>query len=141
MLNFVNSCPISYFTIAVERKRNESKIMLSSKISKAIAQFICKYQNLFYGFDKIIIYYDNGQAELSAILSTVFSIYFSNVEFRRAEPQKYQLLQATDFICTMELLKIKRQEKRLSRSEEQFFYKPNELKKAFLKALEKKKLL
>lgn len=84
------------------------------------------------------MYYDNGQAELSAILNAVFSIQFSNVEFRKAEPQRYRLLQAADFICTMELLKIKREEKRLSKSEEKFFYKPQELKKTFLKAVDKK---
>ena len=91
-------------------------------------------------FDKIIVYYDNGQIELSAILNAVFSIKFFNVEFRKAEPQKYRLLQAADFICSMELLRIKRQEKRLSKSEERFFYKPQELKKTFLKSVEKKKL-
>lgn len=45
-----------------------------------------------------------------------------------------------DFICSMELLRIKREEKRLSKSEEHFFYKPQELKKTFLKSVEKKKL-
>lgn len=99
-----------------------------------------KHQEFFVSFDKIIVYYDNGQSELSATLNAVFSIQFSNVEFRKAEPQKYRLLQATDFICSMELLKIKRDEKRLSKSEKKFFYKPQELKKAFLKSIEKKRL-
>ena len=93
------------------------------------------------GFDpQIIVYYDNGQIELGAILNTVFSIHFSNVEFRKAEPQKYRLLQAADFICSMELLKIKKIENRLSKSEKQFFYKPQELKKTFFKAIDKKQL-
>lgn len=35
--------------------------------------------------------------------------------------QKYRLLQAADFICSMELLKIKKNENRLSKSEKQFF--------------------
>lgn len=69
----------------------------------------------------MIVYYDNGQIELSAILNAVLSIQLNNVEFRKAEPQKYRLLQAADFICTMELLEIKRTEKRLSKSEEKFF--------------------
>ena len=92
------------------------------------------------GFEQITVYYDNGQSELSAILNAVFSIWFSNVEFRKAQPQKYRLLQAADFICTMELLRIKKDERRLSRSEGMFFYKPQELKKTFLRSLEKKKL-
>ena len=59
---------------------------------------------------------------------------------RKAEPQKNRLLQAADFICSMELLKIKKNENRLSKSEKQFFYKPQELKKTFFKAIDKKQL-
>ena len=59
---------------------------------------------------------------------------------RKAEPQKNRLLQAADFICSMELMKIKKNENRLSKSEKQFFYKPQELKKTFFKAIDKKQL-
>ena len=140
MLNFVNACPISYMTIVVDRKEAADKISLSGKLAKSINRAMNVHQEFFASFDKIIVYYDNGQNELSAILNAVFSIQFSSVEFRKAEPQKYRLLQAADFICSMELLKIKRDEKRLSKSEEKFFYKPQELKKTFLRSVEKKKL-
>lgn len=140
MLNFVNACPISCMTIVVDRREAVDKITLSGKLAKEINMVMNKHQEYFMSFDKIVVYYDNGQNELSAILNAVFSIQFSNVEFRKAAPQKYRLLQAADFICSMELLRIKRKEKRLSKSEEQFFYKPQELKKAFLKSTEKKRL-
>lgn len=140
MLNFVNSSPISYLTVVIDRKEAADKVALSGRLAKAIHMAISAHQDFFMSFDKIIVYYDNGQNELSAILNAVFSIQFSNVEFRKAAPQKYRLLQAADFICSMELLRIKRDEKRLSKSEEKFFYKPQELKKTFLKSIEKKKL-
>ena len=140
MLNFVNRCPLSYLTVIVDRREATDKIALSGKLAKAINSALSKHIEFFSDFDKIIIYYDNGQVELSTILNAVFSIQFLNVEFRKAEPQKYRLLQAADFICSMELLRIKRDEKRLSRSEECFFYKPQELKKTFLKSVDKKKL-
>ena len=89
---------------------------------------------------KLIIYYDNGQRDLGAILSAVFSAHYSNVEFRKAAPQRYRLLQVADFICSMELLRIKRNENRLSNSEKMFFYKPQELKKTFLKAIDRKNI-
>ena len=140
MLNFVNGCPISYLTVIVDRREAADKVALSGKLAKAINRAMSEHMGYFSDFDKIIVYYDNGQVELSTILNAVFSIQFSNVEFRKAEPQKYRLLQAADFICSMELLRIKRDEKRLSKSEECFFYKPQELKKTFLKSIEKKKL-
>ena len=108
MLNFVNVCPIRYMTVVVDRKEAADKIKLSGKLAKEINTAFREYSDFFMEFDKVIVYYDNGQIELSAILNAVFSIYFSNVEFRKAEPQKYRLLQAADFICSMELLKTKK---------------------------------
>ena len=140
MLNFIASSPITYEVAIVNRKDAPDKISLSGRLGREISNVIEKHKAFFNSFDKIIVYYDNGQIELGAILNTVFSIHFSNVEFRKAEPQKYRLLQAADFICSMELLKIKKKENRLSKSEQQFFYKPQELKKSFFKTVDKKRL-
>lgn len=140
MLNFIASSPITYEVAIVKRKEAPDKISLCGRLGREISNVIEKHKAFFNSFDKIIVYYDNGQIELGAILNTVFSIHFSNVEFRKAEPQKYRLLQAADFICSMELLKIKKSENRLSKSERQFFYKPQELKKSFFKTVDKKRL-
>lgn len=140
MLNFVNACPVRYTTIIVNKHETPDKISLSGKLARKIRDVIENHMDYFLSFDKVIVYYDYGQIELSAILNAVFSVYFNSLEFRKAEPQKYRLLQAADFICSIELLKLKREEHRLSKSEEKFFYKPQELKKTFIKTIEKKKL-
>lgn len=140
MLYFYNKCDIYHDTVIVNRKEAADKISLSGRLSKEIAKMTARHSAYFNQFDKVIVYYDNGQAELSAILNAAFSILFNDVEFRKAEPQKYRLLQVADFVCSLELLKIKKDEKRLSKSEEKFFYKPQELKKPFLKSLEEKRL-
>lgn len=138
MLNFVMATPITYLTVCIDRKQAQDKVMLSGRLARAIGIAMREHIDYFNSFDRILVYYDNGQNELSSILNAVFSLLFSNVEFRKAEPQKYRLLQAADFICTIELLKIKQNEHRLSKSEEKFFYKPQELKKTFIKSIEKK---
>jgi len=140
MLYFYNKCDIYHDTVVVNRKEASDKIALSGRLSKEIARMIARHSSYFDQFDKVIVYYDNGQTELSAILNAVLSVLFNEVEFRKAEPQKYRLLQVADFVCSLELLKIKREEKRLSKSEEKFFYKPQELRKTFLKSLEDKRL-
>lgn len=140
ILNFYNKCPINHDSVVVNRKEAADKILLSGRLAKEIGKMIAKHQEYFASFDKIIVYYDYGQSELSSILNAVFSLLFNDVEFRKAEPQKYKLLQVADFICSMELLKIKRNEKRLSKSEEQFFYRPQELKKTFIASMDKKRL-
>lgn len=70
-------------------------------------------------------------------------LYFTNktrvlANNRKAMPQKYKLLQVADFICTIELLNIKRNSNTLNSSEKKFFYKSQELKKTFIKAINKK---
>ena len=140
IFNFAMKCPVHYYTIAIKRKEASDRVQLSGKLGKAINQMLNEHRDYVDSFDKVIVYYDNGQRELSSILNAIFSIQLSNVEFRRADPREYKLLQVADFFCTVELLKIKREESRLSKSEILFFYKPNELKKTFIKGIEKKKL-
>lgn len=85
------------------------------------------------------------KVELSGKLSKTISskinehiIFFS--EFRKSGPQNYVLLQAANFICTLELLKIKKSLNQLSKSEASFFYKLKELSKTFIKSIDKKQL-
>ena len=140
MLNFVIKCPIVHYTIKINKHDIVDNVALSGRIAKEIRLMLTKHDTFFRQYSQIIVYYDNGQTELSTVLNAVFSSYFAEVTFRKATPQQYRLLQATDFICTMELLKIKKQENRLTPSEQKFFYKPQELSKTFLKSLERKDL-
>ena len=133
-------CPIVFCTIAIKRKEASDRVQLSGKLGNAINQMLSEHMDFLKVFDKVIVYYDNGQRELGSILNAIFSIQLSNVEFRKAEPQKYRLLQVADFLCAIDLLKIKRDENRLSKCEKQFFYKPNELKKTFIKGISKKRM-
>jgi len=140
MLSFTLNCAITYETVIVNKKETNNKMALSKRLSAEIANILTTHRAFFEGFEKVIVYYDNGQSELGSILNTVFSLYFANVEFRKAEPQKYRLLQTADFICSLELLRLKWKENRLSNSEKKFFYKPQELKKVFFKAIDKKRM-
>lgn len=140
IFNFFNHIPITHKTFVIDRKIAKDKVSLSGEIGKQINAFIKDNYNYFSSFDLIQVFYDGGQIELSSILNTVFSIALTNVEFKKAQPQKYRLLQVADFICSLELLRIKFNEKRLSKWEKKFFYKPQELQKLFFKSIDKKRL-
>lgn len=139
ILNFLNHIPVLHKTFIIERKIAKDKVSLSGEIGKQINHFITSNYSYFTSFDLIRVYYDGGQVELSSILNAVFSVALTNVEFRKVQPQKYRLLQVADFICSLELLRIKWNEKRLSKWEKKFFYKSQELQKVFLKSIEKKR--
>lgn len=138
MLRFTMSCDISYFNIVVNKKEAYNKMKLSAKIAKLLSQFVRENLSYFVNFDKIIVYYDYGQQELGVIINTILSTMLSNVDFRHVSPKQYKLLQVADFICSMELLKQKRDNNLLTKSEKNFFYKPQELLKNYLKSVNKK---
>lgn len=113
---------------------------MTSRLSREIANILKEKEAYFQAFDEIIIYYDNGQTELSKILVSVFNALFPHVTFRRVCPADYKLFQAADLICTLKLLSLKAAGKSFSRSENEFFHSPKEFLKTYWKPICKKAL-
>ena len=113
---------------------------MTSKVSKALADVLRSNEDFWNSFDKVIIYYDNGQIELTKILTSVFSTLYTHVEFRKVKPVDYKLFQIADLICTMELLSEKAETNSFTRSEIEFFDNIRDFKKNYLKHLKKKSL-
>lgn len=137
MVAFIKNCGIEYKCFSVEKKQTEDAVDLSGKISKQISSFFREEYNWFLSFDTVKVYYDNGQIELSRILSAVFNVIFSHVEFRKVLPKDYKLFQAADMICTMELLSLKLKNEGLSKSELTFFGNTRDLKRNYLRQIKK----
>jgi hypothetical protein len=91
-------------------------------------------------FDVVKIYYDNGQVEVTRILSSVFNALLENVEFKKVIPADYRLFQVADLICTLKLTELKANRHLLSKSEIYFFENERTLKKNYLKSLGKKEM-
>ena len=110
------------------------------KISKAISDVIKRNEELFKKYGQTIIYYDNGQVELTKIITSVFSSLFSDIEFRKVQPAEYKLFQVADLICTLELMNIKADNNSFSNSEKLLFGSPRDFKKNVYKHIKPKKL-
>lgn len=110
------------------------------KISAEIHNVLTQNKTYISQFDSLIIYYDNGQTELTKILTTMFHSLFTNVEFRRVHPSDYKLFQVADFICTVELLALKAIRNTFSQSEIDFFGSSREFQRNIYKQIIKKKL-
>lgn len=89
-------------------------------------------------FDDVKIYYDNGQVEVSKLLSSLFYALLPNPVFKKVMPTDYKLFQVADFICSMELVKLKIENNVFSNSEMKFFGNQRDLKQNYLKVLKKK---
>ena len=135
MLTFIRQSGISYKSFYIEKKHIEDVVEASGKLSKMISSFIREHYDYFLSFDIVKVYYDNGQIELNKILSTIFNAFLPRVEFRKVTPSDYRLFQAADMICTFELLKLKIAEHKVSKSEEIFFGNVNDLKRNYIKII------
>ena len=105
-----------------------------------MASFIRENYEFFCGFDVVKIYYDNGQVEVTRILSSVFNTLLENVEFKKVVPSEYRLFQVADLICTLKLTELKLDKNILSKSEKNFFGDKRTFKKNYLKPLGKKEI-
>lgn len=140
MYQFTRKCNIRYISPYIRKSECSDFLQMKAKLSKAILMELNRNFEYFNSFDKIIIYYDNGQNELTKILTSVFNILFSNVEFRKVSPSEYKLFQTADMICTLELLALKAEHNQFTKSEREFFTSERDFKKCRLKEIRKKRI-
>lgn len=151
LYNFTRQCDIRYRTflfrksefidrdaIGTSRALDRDKIV--SRMSREIGIFIQSNLPLFQSYDRIVVYYDNGQKEVKDIINTVFSVFLDAEVKPRVRPSEYGLFQAADLLCTLQLISEKTKTCGLSNSEAEFFHSARDLKKNYLKPLARKRL-
>lgn len=139
IMTFAKNCEISYITFSVEKRHMSDSLSLTVALSKQLSAFIREEYAFFAQFDKIIVYYDNGQVELNKLLASVFAVMLPQVEFRKVMPTDYRLFQVADLFCTLELICLKDGHRILSKSEESFFGSMRDMRKNYLKPMYKKR--
>lgn len=138
MLAFFRQINILYKSFYIEKKHTENVVDATGRLSKQISTFIRDHSEEFLSFDDVKIYYDNGQVEVSKILSSVFNILLPNPIFRKVMPMDYKLFQVADLLCSMKLVHLKMENNLFSKSELNFFGSIRDLKKNYLKPILKR---
>ena len=138
MVAFTRQLHITFKCIHIEKKHISDTIEASGKLSKQLASFIRDNYNDLLSYDKIKVYYDNGQIELTRILSSVLNALLPEVEFRKVIPSEYKLFQVADLICTLELIRLKFDSNTISKHELTFWGKEGDFKKNYLKRVYQK---
>ena len=140
LFNFARRLDFNYICTYVDKNDCDDIIAMTSKLSRKLADTINRNSDFFNSFDEIVIYYDNGQVELTKIITSVFNVFFTNVDFRKVMPVDYKLFQVADLLCSVELLSLKAEAKTFSKSETEFFCSVRDFKKNYLKPLLRKKI-
>ena len=139
-MSFIRKIDISCKTVFIEKKHIETAIEATGRLAKLLSTFIRENYAFFQSFDIVKIYYDNGQIEVTKLLSSVFVSLFENVEFKRVFPSDYRLFQVADLVCSLRLLEFKTEYHELSQAEQIFFENERNIKKNYLKRLKDKSI-
>jgi hypothetical protein len=140
LLHFCRHVDVSYAILHIEKKNCIDVIELTAIVSKQIRLLIERHMTFFQSYDDIIVYYDNGQMELTRVLTSTLTMALSRVSFRKVKPSEYKLFQLADMFCALELTAIKFDNGTASQSELDFFHSARDFNRNYLKVIRKKRL-
>lgn len=99
--HFSRKIPVQYHTIIVDKKYTDYGSVLRKKLINEINQMIKEHEEYFKKFDKIVLYYDNGQESLGYILDLLFSRFDSfehRIDFNHKEKRLFQVSDMLTYI-------------------------------------------
>ena len=140
MSHFTNKIDFKYLSIVANRKIYSNDDALYNYLSKNLVVSLVENTEYFSTFDKIKIYYDNGQKLLKKLIQECFTLSFQDISLENIDPHDYMLFQVADYISTLELVNINYQNKHITNSELYFFGSYGDFKRNYFKQIAKKKL-
>ena len=137
---FARNIEYYYASFYVDKKHIPNEVEQSAKLSKQMAQYIRNHYPFLLSYDVIKVYYDNGQVEVTKIITAIFTSLFEKVELKKAFPKDYKLFQVNDLLCTFKLFELKARANNWSKSEKIFFKTQKNFYKNYYKAIKTKLL-
>ncbi|MBQ9003966.1 MAG: hypothetical protein IJ087_19145 [Eggerthellaceae bacterium] len=143
LFGFAVKAPVAFKTFAYlkrelgARDAGEVAARLQARLARDVKLFLGERLAYLPRFDRVVVYYDNGQHAVTAAVREAFLDRLTRVEFRRVQPSGYRLFQAADLVCTLELLRLKDAASELSRSELDFFGSARRLRHDYLRHVER----
>lgn len=135
---FSRRIPVKYSTIIVDKKYANSSRVLKQQLSFRINKLIKDHENYFKKFDKIVMYYDNGQEVLGTILDSIFLRFDSFIHRVDFDHQEKRLFQVSDMLTFIDKYDYKFKNKIKISKSEKYFFSTEEIRKV-LKELNKKR--
>ncbi len=135
---FSRRIPVKYKTIIIDKKYIGNVTMLKQQLSYEINKMIDGSNKYFDKFDKIVLYYDNGQEDLASVLESIFS-KFDGFEHRiDFDHKEKRLFQVSDMLTFIDKYDYKYKNKMSFTKGEKYFFSIDEMRKT-LKELNKKR--
>lgn len=102
IFHFSRRVPVKIHTIIVDKRYINNKTQLNRELATNINAFFNSINEYMSEFDKVVIYYDNGQDALGAIIDTLL-IHKNNIEHRvEFDHKEKRLFQVSDMLTFIE---------------------------------------
>ena len=135
---FSRKIPVKYKTIIIDKRYTNGARTLRQRLSIEINKMIKEHEKYFNRFDKIVMYYDNGQETLGTILDSIF-LRFEGFEHRISfDHKEKRLFQVSDMLTFIDKYDYKYKNKMSFTRGEKYFFSIEEIRK-ILKELNKKR--
>lgn len=135
---FSRRIPVKYKTIIIDKRYTNGARTLRQRLSIEINKMIKEHEKYFNRFDKIVMYYDNGQETLGTILDSIF-LRFEGFEHRISfDHKEKRLFQVSDMLTFIDKYDYKYKNKMSFTRGEKYFFSIEEIRK-ILKELNKKR--
>ena len=136
---FSRKIPVKYHTIIIDKRFIDNGNVLRKQIINEVNQMIKNNEGYFNKFDKIVMYYDNGQEPLGYILDSLF-IRFNSYEHRvKFDHVEKRLFQISDMLTYVDKAIYKHKKNIKYEKSELYFFGNDELRR-IAKELNKKRL-
>lgn len=136
---FSRKIPVKYHTIIIDKRFIDNGNVLRKQIIHEVNQMIKNNEGYFNKFDKIVMYYDNGQEPLGYILDSLF-IRFNSYEHRvKFDHVEKRLFQVSDMLTYVDKAIYKHKKNIKYEKSELYFFGNDELRR-IAKELNKKRL-
>lgn len=135
---FSRRIPVKYCTLIVDKKYTNNNRILRQQLALEINKMVKNKESYFKRFDKIVMYYDNGQETLGTILDSIF-LQFENFEHKvNFNHKEKRLFQVSDMLTFIDKYDYKYKHKMKMTSGEKYFFTTNDIRR-ILKELSKKR--
>lgn len=135
LFQFMRKLKLKHKTFVCDKSYCPTKQAIKQRLELYIKQMVTDNHDYFSKFNEIVIYYDTGQNYLTKILHNAFSSNLNNYRFKEDVFQgKYRLLQCADMVCSLELIKQRKQNNEYIKAIDKFFISGSKYNKNYGKA-------
>ena len=119
---FAKRVKVKVHTIIVDKRFKNNKTQLNRELAIEISKFFDSINDYMSEFEKVVVYYDNGQEALGAIIDTLL-INKDNVEHRiEFNHREKRLFQVSDMLTFIDKIVYKHQNNMSMTKAEHYFF-------------------